>query len=70
MEGKTCFVLHKKEWVEAEYMGLFQFSQVIDPSPLIGGHPGGVIAYPVAVVKINDKLVEYGTHAVKFSKDS
>ncbi|MDM5207072.1 hypothetical protein [Cytobacillus kochii] len=37
-------------------MGSFQFSKEIEPSPMIGGHPGGVIAYPEAVVKLSNEL--------------
>lgn len=69
MEGETCFTIYKGEWVEAKYLGLFQFSKVIEPSPMIGGHPGGVIAYPVAVVKLYDKLVKVDLAKVKFSKE-
>ncbi|MCA1027564.1 hypothetical protein LCM23_15810 [Cytobacillus kochii] len=39
-------------------MGSFQFSKEIEPSPMIGGHPGGVIAYPEAVVKLSNELME------------
>jgi hypothetical protein len=66
-QEKTCFVLDKNEWVEADYIGVFQFSNVIDPSPMVGGHKSGVIAYPVVVVKLNDKLQNFILQKVKFS---
>lgn len=46
--------------------GLFQFSQIIKPSHLIGGHDGGVIAYPVAVVEYeNGTFAEVRPHRIK-----
>lgn len=51
---KKCEVhTHGKKYT-ADFYGIFQLSTVIDPSPMIGGHPGGVIAYPVAVVDFGD----------------
>jgi len=47
-------------------MGVFQFSNVIDASPFVGGHKGGVVAYPVAVVKINGEIKEVRASNVKF----
>jgi len=66
---ERCYVFHEKEWTEAEFIGVYQFSNVIEPSPMIGGHPGGVIAYPVVVVKMDDKLKDFGINKVKFSKE-
>lgn len=40
------------KWVKAGLYDFFQFSKPIEPSLLKGGHPGGVIAYPVAVVRV------------------
>lgn len=39
-------------------VGIFQYSQVLDPSPLKGGHMGGVETYPVAVVQVDNTLVQ------------
>ena len=47
-----------KEIIEGELIGVFQYSQPIGESPFIGGHSGGVVAYPVAVVKIENELKE------------
>lgn len=44
--------------VEGELIGVFQYSQPIGESPMIGGHNGGVVAYPVAVVKVGNELKE------------
>ncbi|WP_342515596.1 hypothetical protein [Sutcliffiella sp. FSL R7-0096] len=65
--GKNCLVKVKKgEWEKAEFIGVFQFSNVIDASPLVGGHPGGVIAFPVVVVKMNGEIKEVRPPSVKF----
>lgn len=31
--------------------GIFQVSTVVSPSNMMGGYPGGVVAYPVAVIE-------------------
>lgn len=33
------------------FHGFFQRSMVIKPSIMVGGHSGGVIAYPVAIIE-------------------
>ncbi|MFC0278111.1 hypothetical protein ACFFH2_15665 [Enterococcus devriesei] len=40
------------EWVKAGLYDFFQFSKPIPPSLIKGGHSGGVIAYPIAVVRL------------------
>ncbi len=65
---KECYVKIKTELVEAEFIGVYQYSGVIEPSPMIGGHPGGVIAYPVAVVKLNEKLKEVKLSDITFKQ--
>ncbi|MEB6549101.1 hypothetical protein MXL46_08325 [Heyndrickxia sporothermodurans] len=65
---KNCYVKIKSEIVEAEFIGVFQHSQVIDPSPMIGGHPGGVIAFPVGVVKLGEELLEVRISAITFKQ--
>lgn len=40
------------KWVKAELYDFFQFSKPIAPSVMIGGHPGGVVAYPMALVRL------------------
>lgn len=51
---KKCEVNCNGEKRTADFYGIFQFSCVIDPSPMIGGHPGGIVAYPVAVVDFDN----------------
>lgn len=55
-----------KEIVEGELIGVFQYSQPIGESPMIGGHNGGVVAYPVAVVKVGNQLKEVPVNRVSF----
>lgn len=52
--------------MEAEFIGVYQYSNVVAPSPMVGGHPGGVIAYPVALVKLHGKLKEVDPSKVTF----
>lgn len=40
------------EWVEAGLYDFFQYSEPIAPSVMVGGHPGGVVAYPMALVRL------------------
>lgn len=46
-ENRKC--IFKKEVYT--FHGFYQESNVIPPSPLVGGHSGGVIAYPVAIIE-------------------
>lgn len=61
--NKECYVNVKNELIEAEFIGVYQYSDVLGESPLIGGHRGGITAYPVAVVRYGGKL-----HEVKISQ--
>lgn len=36
-----------------ELMGIFQSSYIISPASSIGGHDGGIISTPIAVIKFN-----------------
>lgn len=44
---RKCFVGDKA----AYFHGIFQYATPIEPSPMVGGQPGGQIAYPVAAVE-------------------
>lgn len=48
--GRKCLVGDEK----AYFHGIFQFADTVPPSPMVGGDPGGQIAYPVAVVEKQD----------------
>lgn len=62
---ETCYY----QGVEVEFLGIFQYSRVIGESPLIGGPPGGTIAYPIAVIKKDGSLHEVSISNLKFEKD-
>lgn len=51
-----CYVEINGEVVAGKFKGIYQHSNVVNPSPFQGGHPGGVIAYPVAVVEIDNRF--------------
>ena len=66
--NEDCYVNIKNEFVEAKFIGVFQYSRVLEPSMVRGGHSGGVIAYPIAVVKIDGKLHEVKLSDITFSR--
>ncbi|MFL1998370.1 hypothetical protein VYF65_004170 [Lysinibacillus irui] len=55
-----------EEVVEGELIGVFQYSQPIGESMMIGGHSGGVVAYPIAVVKIGNELKEMPINRLRY----
>jgi len=65
---KNCYVNIKNEFLEAKFIGVFQYSHVLEPSPMIGGNKGGVIAYPIAVVKLDGKFKEVKLSDVTFRR--
>lgn len=56
----------KPTYEEVELIGIFQRSRVLDASPMIGGHPGGVVAGPVAVIKHNGDFKEVNVTDLKY----
>lgn len=44
--------------LECELIGVFQYSEVIGESPFIGGHKGGTISHPVAVLKFGNDIFQ------------
>jgi len=65
---KDCYVDVKGDLVEAQFMGVYQYSKVVDDSPMVGGHPGGVIAYPIALVRLCGKLKEVDPSKITFKR--
>jgi hypothetical protein len=52
------------------FHGFFQRSMVIKPSIMVGGHSGGVIAYPVAIIEDKKgKLIEATATSIRFVED-
>lgn len=66
--NKDCYININDDLVEGEFVGIYQYSNVIDPSPMLGGHDGGVIAYPIAIVKISGKLKEVDISELTFKR--
>lgn len=63
---KDCYINVNDVLIEAEFIGVYQYSKVIEPSIMRGGHGGGVIAYPVAIVKYDGRLREVKISKVTF----
>lgn len=59
MSGRPCLVLTRHNGQRKAFCHLFTTrAHVIAPSPLKGGHTGGQISEPVAVVEFEDGTVE------------
>ena len=47
--------------------GIFQYSYLCGPSSLIGGHPGGMVSNPIAVVELEDGSIgQFPAYNIKF----
>ena len=66
--NKDCYVNIKNKLLEAKFMGFFQYSHVLEPSMVRGGHSGGVIAYPIAIVELDGKFKEVKLSDVTFRR--
>lgn len=65
-ENRKC--IFKKEVYT--FHGFYQESNVIPPSPLVGGHSGGVIAYPVAIIEDEKgNVMEVEATSIQFVED-
>lgn len=52
------------------FHGFFQRSMVIGPSIMVGGHSGGTIAYPVAIIEDEKgNVMEVETTSIQFKED-
>ena len=48
--------------------GIFQFANVIEPSIMNGGHSGGQVSYPIAVIEHENGDIEHvHPHQIKRS---
>lgn len=63
----SCKVKIGNDVLEGTFLELFQYSDVLPPSPMIGGHPGGVVAYPVAVVRVGNELKQVKLKDITFN---
>ena len=52
------------------FHGFFQRSMVVEPSLVLGGHDGGVMAYPVAIIETEEgEVLEVGAMKIQFKED-
>lgn len=65
---KDCYVKVNNVLLEAEFIGVYQYSQVLEPSIVRGGHGGGTVAYPIAVVKFEGKFKQVELSLITFKQ--
>jgi hypothetical protein len=52
------------------FHGFFQRSMIVEPSLMLGGHDGGVFAYPVAIIETEKgEVLEVGAMKIQFKDD-
>lgn len=52
------------------FHGFFQRSMVIEPSLMLGGHDGGVMAYPVAIIETEEgDVIEAQAVSIQFMEN-
>lgn len=62
-ENRKC-IFRKETYT---FHGFYQKSDLIPPSLAVGGHSGGVIAYPVAIIEDKKgELLEVEATSIKF----
>lgn len=61
----VCTYKTKKGEVKAIFHGVYQRSKIVCPSLMLGGHPCGVVACPVAVIERSGKLEEVNLCDIK-----
>lgn len=67
---RPCYIRIKKDKEEkALFHGWNFVSNVVEPSIMIGGHPGGVIAYSTGIVELEDgRVIEVMPTDITFCK--
>ncbi|WP_105300564.1 hypothetical protein [Anaerococcus marasmi] len=65
MINRCKYLNDEGEIVVADLYGIFQYSTITQPSLMIGGSPGGVIAYPVAVIVDSGKIRQIKINRIK-----
>ena len=57
---RPCIIrVDKKKSIQATFHRFCEHAYVAEPSPMIGGAPGGQISMPVAIVEYEDGTVHY-----------
>lgn len=67
---RPCYInIRKGNKEKALFHCWSHFSNVIEPSLMVGGHPGGVIAYSTGIVELEDgKVIEVMPTNITFCK--
>ena len=58
---RPCYVVTKNDEKKALFHGWSFISNIVEPSPMIGGHPGGVISYTKGIVELENGKVVYAS---------
>lgn len=58
MKRRICMVKCREVFKKAYFHRWVEISNVIDASPLVGGHPGGQIKYTLGLVEYEDGKIE------------
>lgn len=56
---------YKEDWIPAKFYGLYERSHIVPSNLMKGGHQGGAVTFPVAVVEDSDGLHEVEVWRVK-----
>lgn len=57
MNCRECMVKIKNEWQHGWFHEWDHVAEIVNPSPLVGGHSGGLIQHTVAIVEMDDGFV-------------
>lgn len=64
---RPCYIINKNKKKKALFHGWFNISDVVGASPMVGGHPGGTVSYPIGIVELEDgSVVEVEPINIKF----
>lgn len=55
---RPCYIVFKKHRKKALFHRWSHESEIVEPSPMIGGHNGGIIDYTVAIVETEDGQID------------
>ena len=64
---RPCFVINKEKSTKALFHCWEHFSEVLAPSPMIGGQPGGTFAWVRGIVELEDgQVIAVAPQMIKF----
>lgn len=65
---RPCYVKINEDEVKALFHGWDYQSYPIEPSPMVGGHPGGVMAYTQGIVEmIHGEVKTVNPNTIRFA---